>query len=116
MYVQYACKEVELIPTAEIKCNCLNENKLSVWVDECLEEEIKSLWDNGIKTIGCCCGHGCFLGFIQVTEDCIDKMKSLGYQNYLYTDSLNDSTRLDAFIPKTTYHKTIDKIEYQYRL
>lgn len=29
-----------------------------VCIDKCLLREILSLWEMGIKTTGCCCGHG----------------------------------------------------------
>jgi len=27
-------------------------------IDKCLIHEIINLWEQGIKTTGCCCGHG----------------------------------------------------------
>ena len=61
------------------------ENKL-VLVDKCLIPEITYLNLNGIKTIGCCCGHpkdkergGS--GFIQVTPNDVPRMKKLGYES-----------------------------------
>lgn len=114
-YLIYGCKEVCIVPPSKlIKCNSSARYKDEVYVDECLEEEIKDLWSKGIKTTGCCCGHGYSLGFIQVTNDCIDKMEKLGYQHYLYVDKLNDGTRMDAFIPKTVIHKTTKLIPYPY--
>ena len=35
-----------------------NQNKSQVAVDACISEEIQELNDNGIITLGCCCGHG----------------------------------------------------------
>lgn len=34
-----------------------NDDK-DVYVDKCLLDEIKSLIDFGVVTLGCCCGHG----------------------------------------------------------
>lgn len=28
-----------------------------VCVDACIADAIKMLWENGVKTYGCCCGH-----------------------------------------------------------
>ncbi|UXJ67818.1 hypothetical protein [Lysinibacillus fusiformis] len=35
-----------------------NQNKNVVAVDACIAEEVQILNERGIKTIGCCCGHG----------------------------------------------------------
>ena len=50
-------------------------------VDKCLLPEILQLWEMGIKTTGCCCGHGNkSAAYIGVDESYIDKMKSMGYE------------------------------------
>jgi len=101
----YNCKIKRLYPPKNfIPYNIGEGYKDSIDIDQCLEDEIKSLWDKGIKTTGCCCGHGRDLGFIQVTEDCINKMYELGYQNYIYEEEFGGTERKDAFIPKTTKH------------
>lgn len=46
--------------------------KTNILVDECLGDEIESLWNKGIRTAGCCCGHGKYLGFINVCQDGIE--------------------------------------------
>ena len=116
-YKMYDCKAVKLVPPSNfIKMNCGSGYKNEVVVDECLSEEIKWLWENGIRTTGCCCGHGCDLGFIQVDKQDVEKMEKLGYQQYLYVDTLNGADRLDAFIPKTTRHKTTNKIRYRFEI
>lgn len=102
----YNCKKVVLkTPQNFIPYNHSEGYKEDVCIDGCLEDEIKSLWDRGIVTTGCCCGHGMNLGFIQVrTQADVDKMKSLGYQHYIYKDEFGGVDRKDAFIPKTTKH------------
>jgi hypothetical protein len=52
-----------------------------VYVDSCLGDEIMFLWNIGIKTGGCCCGHNLLDGFINSLheEDSI-KMKIFGYE------------------------------------
>lgn len=47
--------------------------------DKCLASEIRMLNDMGIRTIGCCCGHGADAGYIQVEPKHINAMKQLGY-------------------------------------
>lgn len=67
--------------------------------DGCLFRELKALWDNGVKTIGCCCGQHIdrdVAGYIQVDETSIDKMIELGYK-----PQYND--RLDIFDIKTKF-------------
>ena len=66
----------------------------TITMDACLKEEIIFLWNIGIKTGGCCCGHNVLNGMINVLDDSdIEKMKKLGYEvqynphapNYEYT-------------------------------
>lgn len=90
-----------LIPEKNtIPYNCTDGYKEQVTVDSCLKEEILDLWNIGIITTGCCCGHG-GIGFIQVIDDCIDKMKNLEYEQYIYDDMFGGKERRDAFIPKS---------------
>lgn len=102
----YGCRKVVLqTPPNFIPYNLGDGYKEDVCIDKCLEEEIKSLWAKGIVTTGCCCGHGMNLGFIQVrTKEDVEKMRSLGYQHYIYKDKYGGVERKDAFIPKTTWH------------
>ena len=102
---QYNCEKVVLKPPPNfIPQNGCDGYKDTVCVDKCLAEEIKSLWDNNIVTLGCCCGHGRNLGFIQVAEGYIDMMLLMGYQNYIYEDEYGGIERKDAFIPKSVCH------------
>jgi hypothetical protein len=101
----YNCGIKRLYPPHNfIHYNLGSGYKNEIDIDECLEEEILDLWSKGIKTMGCCCGHGLRLGFIQVEDDCIEEMLKLGYQNYIYDDEFGGKERKDAFIPKTTKH------------
>lgn len=34
-----------------------NDNR-TVCVDSCIADVIKRLWEKGVVTLGCCCGHG----------------------------------------------------------
>lgn len=71
----------------------------TVAIDKCLLPEILSLWEQGIKTTGCCCGHGRpGMAFIGVKEEFIDKMKELGYE-VRYNDCRPGDE--DSFVPKT---------------
>ena len=70
----------------------------TVSIDKCLLPEILNLWEMGIKTTGCCCGHGKSEPFISVDFDDIQKMKDLGYKVQYNNVRPNDE---DSFIPKT---------------
>lgn len=108
---KYNCLKVTLIPRKGfLKCNCSEDFKAYVIVDACLSEEIMSLWENGIHTTGCCCGHGKTLGYIGVIEEDIQKMKALGYQQYTHNFLSGGIERKDSFIPKSYGHK-IDEVK-----
>ena len=51
-----------------------------IFVDKCIENEIKYLWSKGIVTIASCCGHNIVDGSICVHDDYIQQMKELGYE------------------------------------
>jgi len=78
-----------------------------VAIDKCLLPEILSLWKQGIKTTGCCCGHGRLEPFIGVRDEYIDKMKELGYKVHFNKCRPNDE---DSFVPKTNL--TYGKVPY----
>jgi len=108
---KYNCLKTTLIPhKGFLKCNCSEEFKLEVTVDACLSEEIESLWEHGIHTTGCCCGHGKALGYIGVIEEDIPKMKALGYQQYIHSFLSGGIDRKDSFIPKSYGHE-IDAVK-----
>lgn len=70
-----------------------------VAIDKCLLPEILKLWEHGIKTTGCCCGHGNkSLAFIGVAPEYIEKMKQLGYAVQFNSCRPDDE---DSFVPKT---------------
>mgnify|MGYP000951950838 CR=1 FL=1 len=70
----------------------------TIAVDKCLLPEILSLWEQGIKTTGCCCGHGHLdKAFIGVKNEHIPRMKKLGY--CVYSNSCRPGDE-DSFVPK----------------
>ena len=102
----YNCKKKIIHPPKNfITYNCSQEEyKDSILVDECLANEIEDLWNKGIRTTGCCCGHGKFLGFINVNENDREKMEQLGYQYYIFDENFGGEKRKDTFIPKSYGH------------
>lgn len=81
--------------------DCYADTKYGFSVDRCLVNEINSLNDDGIKTIGCCCGHRRQQGYIQVTPIYIPKMLWLGYEQ-LPVDEYGNG--LWCFKPKTVHY------------
>ena len=76
----------------------------SIFIDECLVDEILFLWSKGVKTGGCCCGHfgeiptrG--IRVLQNLESEIKKMEELGYEHD-YKCELFPGRR-DQFKPKS---------------
>ncbi len=51
-----------------------------VCIDPCIVEAIQKLWEQGIETQGCCCGHGVLRGFVNVHEKDYCRMFQLGYE------------------------------------
>jgi hypothetical protein len=51
-----------------------------VCIDKCIASEILDLWDAGIETTGCCCGHNKAVPYIGVLPKYIPNMKELGYK------------------------------------
>jgi hypothetical protein len=102
------CKQVVIYPPKDlIKYNYdKNKTKDAVTVDECIKKEIEQLWEKGIRTTGCCCGHGKRCGFIEVIDEDVEEMKKMGYLHYMYN---NDPKRKDAFIPKAKCKQKKDK-------
>ena len=92
---------VVIVPSfITLRENCIKENiKKTVSIDACLIPEIVSLWEKGIHTTGCCCGHGKKEGikYIGVEEKFIPRMKALGYK---VSPNHNDLKREDSFYPK----------------
>lgn len=70
-------------------------------IDKCLLPEIIKLWELGIETTGCCCGHAKRGAFIGVAFEDISKMKALGYKVAFNGCRPGDE---DSFVPMTTLH------------
>lgn len=101
----YNCKKTILTtPKNFIPYNSCEGFKEQVTVDACLAEEIKDLWNKGVVTCGCCCGHGRSLGWIGVDDSSIPIMESLGYEHYIYEEEFGGVERKDGFIPKSYKH------------
>lgn len=51
-----------------------------IYIDKCILPEIKMLWEKGVHTTGCCCGHNITAPSIVVQPKYHDVMKNLGYK------------------------------------
>ncbi len=106
-HTQYKCKSIKLIPPKDfLLINIQTDDKvkyknLPIPVDACIADEIQTLWNNGIRTCGCYCGHGYRLDYIEVEEEDIPKMEQMGYCHYIYPDLFGGAERKEAFIPKS---------------
>ena len=71
-----------------------------VCVDRCLADEVQGLWDLGIVTTGCCCGHHDWyeMRYIGVRDEHIPAMKALGYAVQYNPMRPGDE---DSFVPKS---------------
>lgn len=79
-----------------------DQNKKRILVDACIADEIQDLNNNGIITLGCCCGHGAAGKIIEyenefgkwrkhgeppsvlISETSVELSKTLGYRPYPY--------------------------------
>jgi hypothetical protein len=52
----------------------------TVCVDNCIVDAIDQLWDRGIETTGCCCGHNFERAWVNVHPDDYIAMFELGYE------------------------------------
>jgi hypothetical protein len=86
--------QVELVPPAHMA----RGDGRGICVDACLALEVTRLWERGITTTGCCCGHGRLVGFIGVADDDIGQMKALGY---VVLSNPHRPGSEDSFIPFT---------------
>lgn len=79
----YVCKDSPIGAYecyVEIKSTPQSRMK-SICVDACLRDEVYTLIKNrGIRTLGCCCGHGCTPPYIQVDPRDVEDMLMMGYE------------------------------------
>lgn len=80
---EYVCKDS---PIGEYKCYVEikftpQSGAKDIYVDTCLQDEVYALIKKrGIRTLGCCCGHGIKTPYIQVDEHDVEDMLMMGYK------------------------------------
>ena len=106
-YGSYLCTYTIYLPwSCNFDANDAQAEPRCVAIDKCLLPEIISLWEMGIKTTGCCCGHGKHEACIGVEFDDIQKMKDLGYK--VHHNPLRPDDE-DSFVPKTKLEYGVSK-------
>lgn len=81
---------------------CYEDTKYGFPVDGCLVGEINRLNNSGVKTIGCCCGHGKKPAYIQVAPEYGKQMEVAEYIKFELDEHGNGEW---CFIPKTPLPK-----------
>ena len=49
-------------------------------IDRCLLPELRAMWEQGIQTVCCCCGHGETEAYIRVKGEYAGTMREMGYE------------------------------------
>lgn len=75
-------------------------SKRGICVDRCMAGQIISLWEAGIRTYGCCCGHGEKVGFINLAPEDFAKAIELGWEEH---EQHAHHDRKDTVFPKKPY-------------
>lgn len=73
--------------TVNLKYNAPDQKtRTTVCIDKCIVDEIKLLWDNGVVTCGCCCGHNDprYYPYIIIKKDHLLKAINLGFEVIKY--------------------------------
>lgn len=93
----YVCRESRI---GEYRCYSylVKSDGEIIAVDTFLRPEIQMLDENGIRTIGCCCGHSVKQPYIQVAPECVKKMHEHGYEELPVDEQGNGKW---CFKPKT---------------
>lgn len=96
----YACSFRVRLPWKEVLPweHPIKAKSKYVNIDKCLLYEVYYLWTLGIKTTGCCCGHGYLKPYIGVYNEHIPTMLKLGYKVQYNSCRPNDN---DVFCPKS---------------
>lgn len=72
-----------------------------ICLDACVADEVIKLWELGITTTGCCCGHNKLPAYIGVIDADIVRMKELGFIAQPNPNRAGE----DSFYPKDCQYK-----------
>lgn len=62
------------------KIRLQNGHPPDVSIDSCIVDAILALWEKGIETTGCCCGHKLMRAWVSVDPSDYVAMHELGYE------------------------------------
>ncbi len=107
-FSSYGCAYAIYLPykVEGYKAKFSKEGAKLVMIDKCLLPEILGLWEKGIKTTGCCCGHNKLEPFISVRKEFVKDMEEMGYKHQENKYCKEDNTH---FSPKTKLDYSINK-------
>lgn len=71
------------------------KNNRIIFIDACIEKEIRYIISKGVRTIASCCGHGIVSPSVCVDDTSVEIMEELGYTR---DHSLVDSMQINTFL------------------
>lgn len=78
-------KKILVLPLEKYANPLWIENFNGIQVDWCIAKEIMDLIKCGVRTLGCCCGHGdIHYGTCLIHKDSVKLVENLGYMAYKY--------------------------------
>lgn len=103
--------EIELykINLSEEEKERLNKSYSPLQVDICIGKEIENLIRKGIKTYGCCCGHGERKPSCLVSIKCMDKLNIMGYTLHEYNKEWTKNGIMEIYL-KTNVQYELKKV------
>ena len=84
-----------------MKCSEVGLGTYACTYNAALFDEIRDLWELGIRTTASCCGHAKAPAVIAVRKEDVERMKELGYINLKDTQGVYGAFGDTLFIPKT---------------
>ena len=104
------CKNIEMGSYDSQIPMWYDARKKVVGIDVCLALEIKQLWDRGINTVECCCGHNKAPGYIICEDYDMEAMYQLDYEFTI------NKFGTPIYTPKTVYYNPMDELKTMYKL
>lgn len=82
------CKWGNLKPCRVIRRNnpSVADGQHWILVDACIANYVQRINDQGIITVGCCCGHGKSQGSVLIATESVPLLVQHGYEYHPYLD------------------------------
>jgi hypothetical protein len=68
------------------------------YIDSCIYDEIKYLNDKGVKTWGCCCGHGIDIPHCLISDYSAGICEDLGYNAHEFSEEHTKMGILEIYL------------------